>query len=115
MNPFKKESFDFSRTPKSTNCFLLKDEIENIDNLNLELKVNNKIMQKGNTKKMIFDCNFLVSYISNFITLYSGDIITTGTPPGVGMGQKPQIFLKDGDEMILKIDHLGIQKQNVKS
>ncbi len=92
-----------------------KDEIENIDNLNLELKVNNKIMQKGNTKKMIFDCNFLVSYISNFITLYSGDIITTGTPPGVGMGQKPQIFLKDGDEMILKIDHLGIQKQNVKS
>jgi len=90
-----------------------KDEIKNINDLNLELKVNNKIMQKGNTKKMIFNTNFLVSYVSNFMTLYSGDIITTGTPPGVGMGQKPQIFLKSGDEMILKIDTLGTQKQKV--
>ena len=90
-----------------------KDEIKNINNLNLELKVNNKIMQKGNTNKMIFNSNFLVSYVSNFMTLYSGDIISTGTPPGVGMGQKPEIFLKPGDEMILKIDCLGIQKQKV--
>ena len=92
-----------------------KDEINNIQDLNLELKVNGKIMQKGNTKKMIFNVNFLVSYISNFITLKPGDIITTGTPPGVGMAKKPQIFLKQGDEMTLSIDNLGFQKQKVAS
>ena len=90
-----------------------KDEIKNVQNLNLELKVNNKIMQKGNTNKMIFNVNFLVSYISNFMTLNPGDIITTGTPPGVGMAMKPQVFLNSGDEMILKIDNLGTQKQKV--
>jgi len=70
-------------------------------------------MQKGNTNKMIFDVKYLVSYISNFMTLAPGDIITTGTPPGVGMAQKPQVFLKQNDEMILSIDKLGIQKQKV--
>ena len=90
-----------------------KDEIENIQNLNLELKLNGKIMQKGNTNKMIFDVKHIVSYLSNFMTLYPGDIITTGTPPGVGMAMKPQIFLKTGDEMILKIDGLGTQRQKV--
>ena len=62
---------------------------------------------------MIFDVKYLVSYISNFMTLIPGDIITTGTPSGVGMSRKPQIFLKQNDEMILSIDNLGIQKQKV--
>ena len=90
-----------------------KEEINDVQNLNLELKINNKVMQKGNTNKMIFGVNYIVSYLSNFITLYPGDIITTGTPPGVGMGKKPQIFLKKGDSMELNIDHLGTQKQKV--
>ena len=90
-----------------------KDEIKDIQNLNLELKVNGKIMQKGNTKKMIFDVSYIVSYLSNFMTLNPGDIITTGTPPGVGMTKNPSVFLKKGDEMILKIDNLGFQKQKV--
>ena len=90
-----------------------KDEIEDAQNLNLELKLNGKTMQKGNTKKMIFSITHLVSYLSFFMTLKPGDIITTGTPPGVGMGKKPQIFLKNGDEMILTIDNLGFQKQKV--
>ena len=71
-------------------------------------------MQKGNTQNMIFGVNHLVSYLSFFMTLKPGDIITTGTPPGVGMGRKPQIFLKSGDEMELQIDGLGSQKQKVK-
>ena len=62
---------------------------------------------------MIFDVKHLVSYLSHFMTLYPGDIITTGTPSGVGMAKKPQIFLKNGDEMMLKIDGLGFQKQKV--
>ena len=75
--------------------------------------VNGKVMQKGNTDKMIFDVMHIVSYLSNFMTLNAGDIITTGTPPGVGMGRKPPIFLRDGDEMMLEIDKLGLQKQKV--
>ena len=90
-----------------------KDEIKEVQNLNLELKLNGEIMQKGNTNKMIFDVKHLVSYLSHFMTLYPGDIITTGTPSGVGMAKKPQIFLKNGDEMMLKIDGLGFQKQKV--
>ena len=90
-----------------------KDEIKEVQNLNLELKLNGKMMQKGNTNKMIFNVKHLVSYLSHFMTLYPGDIITTGTPSGVGMAKKPQIFLKKGDEMILKIDGLGFQKQTV--
>jgi 2-keto-4-pentenoate hydratase/2-oxohepta-3-ene-1,7-dioic acid hydratase in catechol pathway len=91
-----------------------KDEIKDIQNLNLELRLNGKIMQKGNTKDMIFGVTHLVSYLSYFMTLKPGDIITTGTPPGVGMGRNPQIFLKPDDEMELKIDGLGSQKQKVK-
>ena len=71
-----------------------KDEINNVQNLNLELKLNGKVMQKGNTKDMIFKVTHLVSYLSYFMTLKPGDIITTGTPPGVGMAKKPQLFLK---------------------
>ena len=62
---------------------------------------------------MIFGVEYIVSYVSNFMTLYPGDIMTTGTPPGVGMAKKPEVFLKPGDEMILEIDGLGIQKQKV--
>ena len=90
-----------------------KDEIKDVQNLNLELKVNGKIMQKGNTRKMIFGVTYIVSYLSNFMTLNPGDIITTGTPPGVGMAKNPSVFLKRGDEMMLKIDNLGFQKQKV--
>jgi len=92
---------------------ITKDEIENVQNLDLELKVNGKLMQKGNTNKMIFNVKKIVSYLSHFMTLKPGDIITTGTPPGVGMAQKPQIFLKDGDVMDLEIEKLGSQKQKV--
>jgi len=91
-----------------------KDEIRDVQNLNLQLKLNGKIMQKGNTQNMVFGVGHLVSYLSFFMTLKPGDIITTGTPPGVGMGRKPQIFLKSGDEMELQIDGLGSQKQKVK-
>ena len=90
-----------------------KDEIKNIQDLNLELKLNGKIMQKGNTNKMIFGVKHIVSYLSQFITLNPGDIITTGTPPGVGMAMRPPKFLEAGDEMILNIDNLGFQRQKV--
>jgi len=92
---------------------ITKDEIEDVQNLNLELKLNGKIMQESNTNKMIFGVTYIVAYLSNFMTLYPGDIITTGTPPGVGMARTPQVFLKSGDEMILKIDGLGSQRQKV--
>jgi 2-keto-4-pentenoate hydratase/2-oxohepta-3-ene-1,7-dioic acid hydratase in catechol pathway len=90
-----------------------KDEIPNVQDLNLSLDVNGKRMQTGNTKKMIFNINYILSYLSNFMSLQAGDIVTTGTPPGVGMGMKPQVFLKSGDVMKLTIDHLGEQKQTV--
>ena len=90
-----------------------KDEIPDVQNLNLSLDVNGKRMQTGNTSKMIFNINYILSYLSNFMSLQAGDIVTTGTPPGVGMGMKPQVFLKSGDVMKLTIDHLGEQKQTV--
>ena len=90
-----------------------KDEISNIDNLSLTLKLNQKIMQTGNTDKMIFNVFFILSYLSKFMSLQPGDIVTTGTPPGVGMGMKPQVFLKKTDIMHLAIDCLGEQKQEV--
>ena len=90
-----------------------KDEIKDIQNLNLELKLNKKVMQSDNTKNMIFSVKHIVSYLSFFMTLKPGDIISTGTPPGCGIGRNPQVFLKSGDEMVLKIDNLGIQKQKV--
>ena len=91
-----------------------RDEIKNIQNLNMKLEVNGKNMQKGNTNKMIFNINYLLSYLSNFMSLQAGDIITTGTPPGVGMGKKPPIYLKSGDEIKLFIDMLGEQRHEVK-
>jgi len=90
-----------------------KDEIADINNLNMSLDVNGKRMQTGNTSTMIFNVDFIVSYLSKFMSLQAGDIITTGTPPGVGMGMKPQQFLKDGDTMKLSIENLGEQNSKV--
>ena len=90
-----------------------KDEIRDPSNLNLTLDLNGKRRQAGNTSLMIFNFNFLISHISKFITLMPGDVITTGTPAGVGMGMTPPDYLKDGDEMILKVDNLGEQKLKV--
>ena len=90
-----------------------KDEINDPSNLNLTLDLNGKRRQTGNTSLMIFNFNFLISHISQFITLMPGDVITTGTPAGVGMGMTPPDYLKDGDEMILKVDNLGEQKLKV--
>ena len=92
---------------------ITKDEIKDTNNLNLSLDVNGKRMQTGNTNTMIFNVDMIVSYLSNFMTLQIGDIITTGTPPGVGMGMKPQQFLKAGDEIELTIDNLGKQRSKV--
>ena len=89
-----------------------KDEIEDVNNLSLTLDVNGNRHQTGNTSQMIFNFNFLIAHITSFITLMPGDIVTTGTPPGVGLGMTPPIFLKDGDEMELSVDNLG--KQNIK-
>ena len=90
-----------------------KDEISDINNLNLSLDVNEKKMQAGNTKNMIFNTNFLLSYLSKFMSLQPGDIVTTGTPAGVGMGMKPPVFLKPGDKIKLSIDSLGEQSSKV--
>ena len=86
-----------------------RDEISELDNMNLYLDVNGRRHQTGNTNLMIFSFNFLISHLSNYITLMPGDIITTGTPPGVGLGMNPPKFLKNGDEMVLKVDNLGQQ------
>ena len=91
------------------------DEIPDINNLNLILELNGKKMQSGNTKNMIFNTNFLISYLSKFMSLQPGDLITTGTPAGVGMGMKPQVFLKSGDNIKLTIDCLGEQALKVVS
>ena len=90
-----------------------KDEIADVNNLNLILEVNGKKMQNGNTKNMIYNTNFLLSYLSKFMSLQPGDIVTTGTPAGVGMGMKPQVFLKSGDKIKLTIDNLGEQNSKV--
>ncbi len=90
-----------------------KDEITDVNNLKMSLDVNGKRMQTGNTSTMIFNVNFIVSYLSKYMSLQAGDIITTGTPPGVGMGMKPQQFLKAGDTMKLSIENLGEQNSKV--
>ena len=92
-----------------------KDDIKDVNNLNMSLDLNGKRMQTGNTSTMIFNVDVIVSYVSKFMSLQPGDIITTGTPPGVGMGMKPQLFLKSGDEMKLSIDNLGEQNSKVVS
>ena len=92
-----------------------KDEINDTNNLRLWLTVNGKKMQDGNTADFIFKIPFLVSYVSQFMTLLPGDVISTGTPAGVGLGMNPQVYLKEGDIMELGIDGLGTSKQNVKA
>jgi 2,4-diketo-3-deoxy-L-fuconate hydrolase len=90
------------------------DEIPNPQALDMFLDVNGKRMQTGNTDKMVFSVATCIAYVSRFITLYPGDLLTTGTPPGVGEGQKPtQIFLRAGDRMHLGIHGLGEQRQNL--
>ncbi|HVZ55875.1 MAG TPA: fumarylacetoacetate hydrolase family protein [Chitinophagaceae bacterium] len=88
------------------------DEIPDVDNLHLWLTVNGKTFQDGNTRNLIFKIPFLISYLSQFMTLLPGDIISTGTPAGVGLGQKPQpVYLQPGDEVALGIDGLGTSRQ----
>jgi 2,4-diketo-3-deoxy-L-fuconate hydrolase len=90
-----------------------RDEVENPQGLGLWLDVNGRRRQQGNTKTMIFDVAYLVSYISRYMTLMPGDIVSTGTPPGVGMGQKPPVYLSPGDVVELGIEGLGQQRQHV--
>ncbi|NVK32367.1 MAG: fumarylacetoacetate hydrolase family protein [Gammaproteobacteria bacterium] len=88
-----------------------KDEIADYNNLDMWLEVNGERMQSGNTKTMIFKLPKIVSYVSQFMSLQAGDIISTGTPPGVGLGMKPPTYLKAGDQITLGIDGLGQQQQ----
>jgi 2,4-didehydro-3-deoxy-L-rhamnonate hydrolase len=89
------------------------DEIKDVQSLAMHLDVNGKRMQTGSTKTMIFSIAYLVHYISQFMVLEAGDVVTTGTPPGVGLGMKPPHFLKAGDVMSLGIEGLGSQSQTV--
>ncbi len=88
-----------------------KEEIKDIDNLRLWLTLNGKTMQDGTTANLIFKIPFLVSYLSQFMTLLPGDVISTGTPAGVGLGMKPNVYVKAGDVIELGIDGLGTSKQ----
>ena len=88
-----------------------KDEISDVQNLKMYLDVNDKRMQDGSTKTMIFSAKYIVYYLSQFMSLNPGDVIATGTPPGVGGGMKPPVFLKAGDTMKLGIEGLGEQNQ----
>ena len=90
-----------------------KDEAGDTDALSMWLKVNGKTFQQGSTRTMVFKPAFLVSYVSRFMSLQPGDIISTGTPPGVGMGQRPPLYLQPGDVMELGIEGLGVQRQSV--
>jgi len=91
-----------------------KDEVKDPQNLHLWLELNGKMVQDGSTKTMVYGVAFIVAYLSQFFTLMPGDVITTGTPPGVGMGMKPPQYLKPGDKMVIGIDGLGVQRQVVK-
>ncbi|MGO4837415.1 fumarylacetoacetate hydrolase family protein, partial [Rhizobiaceae sp. 2RAB30] len=88
-----------------------RDEIPDPQSLGMWLKVNGQTMQDGSTNTMVYGVAFLVSYLSQFMSLHPGDIISTGTPPGVGMGQKPPRYLRDGDVVELGIEGLGSQRQ----
>ncbi|QND67596.1 fumarylacetoacetate hydrolase family protein [Mesorhizobium loti] len=92
-----------------------KDEVADPQNLKMWLTVNGKTMQNGSTKTMVYGVKYLVSYLSQFMSLHPGDIISTGTPPGVGLGMKPPVFLKAGDVVELGIEGLGQQKQTFKA
>ncbi|KZL26338.1 fumarylacetoacetate hydrolase family protein [Pseudovibrio sp. WM33] len=88
-----------------------RDEVEDPQNLSMYLEVNGHRYQNGSTKTMVFDVAKVISHLSQFMSLQPGDVISTGTPPGVGMGQKPETYLKPGDKMELGIEGLGVQKQ----
>ena len=90
-----------------------KEHIKDINDINLTLSVNGEIRQNGNTKNMIFKISFLIAHISKYLTLKPGTVISTGTPAGTGMEQKPQKFLQVGDELHLKVDHLGEQSYKI--
>jgi 2-keto-4-pentenoate hydratase/2-oxohepta-3-ene-1,7-dioic acid hydratase in catechol pathway len=90
------------------------DEFEDINNLDMWLKLNGKAMQQSSTSQMIFKIPFLIQYLSQFMSLHPGDIITTGTPAGVGLGMQPQVYLKEGDVVELGIDGLGSSTQKVR-
>ncbi len=90
-----------------------RDEVEDPQNLKMWLEVNGHRYQDGSSATMVYGVRYLVSYLSRFMSLQPGDIISTGTPPGVGMGQKPQVFLKTGDVVELGIEGLGTQRQMV--
>ncbi|MBZ9660614.1 fumarylacetoacetate hydrolase family protein [Mesorhizobium sp. ESP-6-4] len=92
-----------------------KDEVADPQNLKMWLTVNGKTMQNGSTRTMVYGVKYLVAYLSQFMSLHPGDIISTGTPPGVGLGMKPQVFLKPGDVVELGIEGLGQQKQTFKA
>jgi 2-keto-4-pentenoate hydratase/2-oxohepta-3-ene-1,7-dioic acid hydratase in catechol pathway len=89
------------------------DEVKDPNDLSMWLEVNGKTFQKGNSKTMVFKPEYIVSYLSQFMSLQPGDIISTGTPPGVGLGQTPPLYLKPGDKITLGIDGLGSQAQTV--
>lgn len=89
------------------------DEVTDPNNLSMWLEVNGKKFQNGNTKTMVFKPAFIVSYLSQYMSLQPGDIISTGTPPGVGLGQKPPLYLNAGDKITLSIEGLGTQSQTV--
>ena len=104
----------FMKEVVGTDGLFTTDEITDPQNLDMWLDVNGQAKQRGNTKTMIFGVAQLVSYVSRFMTLYPGDLISTGTPPGVGMGVKPNpVYLKAGDTMRLGIEKLGEQQQTV--
>ncbi len=96
-------------------CLVTKDEVEDAHNLRLWLKLNGKMMQDGTTANLIFKIPFLISYVSQFMTLLAGDIISTGTPAGVGLGMKPNLYLKEGDVIELGIEGVGSARQLVKA
>ena len=123
VNDLSERSFQLERSGqwvkgKSCDTFgpigpyiVTKDEIKDPQNLKMWLDVNGKRVQDGSTATMVYGVNFLVSYLSQFMSLQPGDIISTGTPPGVGAGMKPPVFLKPGDVMKLGIEGLGEQEQ----
>lgn len=93
--------------------FIPAAQLSDPQHVGLQLSVNGKVMQSSNTANMIFGINYLVSYISQYMTLLPGDVIITGTPAGVGLGHKPAVYLKEGDEVVLNGDGLGTQRHKV--
>jgi len=90
-----------------------KDEIPDPHDLGIRLRLNDELMQDSNTSQLIFGIDFLISHVSQFVTLKPGDLIFTGTPAGVGAGRKPPLFLKPGDQLEVEIDGLGVLKNSV--